>query len=104
MYWHIQDLWGPANFVASCVTETEAILPYLTGVHQDSAWATHGCPSRYYVEDVYYGEVGSDHLLDHIMNCGHSWCPPVSRVSCYLVYTLTRLTIDYNLHDTLGNG
>jgi hypothetical protein len=34
--------WGPANWVASCVTETEAILPYLTTVHQDSARATHG--------------------------------------------------------------
>jgi hypothetical protein len=30
------------NLVASCVNEMEAILPYLTGVHQDSAWATHG--------------------------------------------------------------
>jgi hypothetical protein len=52
MYWHIQDLWGPVNLVASCVAETEVILPYLTGVHQDSSWATHGCPSRYRVKDV----------------------------------------------------
>jgi hypothetical protein len=35
-------LWGLANWVASCVIETEAILSYLMGVHQDSAWATHG--------------------------------------------------------------
>jgi hypothetical protein len=27
------------------------------------------------VEDVHYGEVGLDPLLDHIMNCCHSWCP-----------------------------
>jgi hypothetical protein len=53
MYWHIWDLWGLANLVASCVAETEAILPYIMGVHQDSAWATHGCPSRYCVEDVH---------------------------------------------------
>jgi hypothetical protein len=39
--------------VASCVTEIEATLPYLMGVHRDSAWATHGCPSRYRVEDVH---------------------------------------------------
>jgi hypothetical protein len=30
------------NLVASCVAEIEAILPYLTGVHWDSVWATHG--------------------------------------------------------------
>jgi hypothetical protein len=35
-------LWGPANWVASCAIETKAILPYLTGVKWDSAWATHG--------------------------------------------------------------
>jgi hypothetical protein len=26
----------------------EAILPYLTGVHQDSAWATHGVSNEAY--------------------------------------------------------
>jgi hypothetical protein len=30
------------NLVASYVAKMEAIIPYLTGVHQDSAWATHG--------------------------------------------------------------
>jgi hypothetical protein len=30
------------NWVVSCVAETKAILPYLTGVQWDSAWATHG--------------------------------------------------------------
>jgi hypothetical protein len=35
-------LWGPANWVASCAAETKAILPYLTDVKWDSAWATHG--------------------------------------------------------------
>jgi hypothetical protein len=29
MYWRIHDLWGPTNLVASFVTETEAIPPYL---------------------------------------------------------------------------
>jgi hypothetical protein len=29
------------------------ILAYLIGVQLDSAWATHGCPSWYHVEDVH---------------------------------------------------
>jgi hypothetical protein len=82
----------------------EPILPYLTGVHRDSAWATHRCPSRYRVEDMHLGEVDPDSLLDHVMNCGHSWCPPRSRVSSCQVYTLLRLTTDSNLCDTLRNG
>jgi hypothetical protein len=53
MYWHIRDLWGPTNLVVLCVTEMEAILPYLIGVHRDSAWDTHGCSLRYRVEDVH---------------------------------------------------
>jgi hypothetical protein len=39
-------LWGPANLVALWVTKTEAILPYLMGVHRDSAWATHGLSAK----------------------------------------------------------
>jgi hypothetical protein len=42
-------LWGPVNWVALCVTETEAVLPYITGVHRDSAWATHGMYAEAYV-------------------------------------------------------
>jgi hypothetical protein len=68
----------------------EAILSYLTGVHRDSAWATQGCPSRYRVEDVHYGEVGPDCLLDDVVNCGHSWGLHGSRVSCCLVLSLVR--------------
>jgi hypothetical protein len=29
MYRRVRDLWGPANIVASCVAEMEAIIPYL---------------------------------------------------------------------------
>jgi hypothetical protein len=32
MYWHIWDLWGPANLVASMVAELDDTLPYLTDV------------------------------------------------------------------------
>jgi hypothetical protein len=42
-------LWGPANWVASCVNETEAILSYLTDVQWDSAWVTHGVSTEAYV-------------------------------------------------------
>jgi hypothetical protein len=41
-------LWGLANWVASCVTEMEAILPYLMGVLEDSAWGTHGVSTEAY--------------------------------------------------------
>jgi hypothetical protein len=37
------------NWVASCVAEMEAILPYLTGVKWDSAWVTHGVSIEVYV-------------------------------------------------------
>jgi hypothetical protein len=42
MYWHIQDLWGPANLVATSITELNDTLPYLLDDRWDSAWATHG--------------------------------------------------------------
>jgi hypothetical protein len=42
---HMESL----NWVASYLTETEAILPHLTGVHQDSAWATHGMSTEAYM-------------------------------------------------------
>jgi hypothetical protein len=40
--------WGPANWVASCVAKTKAILPYLMGVHRDSAWVTHSVSAEAY--------------------------------------------------------
>jgi hypothetical protein len=56
------------------------------------------------MEDVHQGEVVPDRLLGLIMNCCHSWCPSGLCVSCCQVYTLARLTIDSNLHDTLGHA
>jgi hypothetical protein len=32
MYWHIWDLWGPVNLVASTVTEMDDTLPHFTDV------------------------------------------------------------------------
>jgi hypothetical protein len=53
MYWSIRDLGGPANFVASMVAKLDDTPPYLTDVRRDSVGATHGCPSRYRVEDLH---------------------------------------------------
>jgi hypothetical protein len=53
MYWHMQDLWGPLNLVALMVTELDDTLPYLQDVHWDSVWVTHGCRSRYHMEDMH---------------------------------------------------
>jgi hypothetical protein len=36
MYWRIQNLWGPANLVASTVVELDEMLHHLTDVH----WST----------------------------------------------------------------
>jgi hypothetical protein len=55
-------------------------------------------------KDVDLGEVGPDHLIDLVVNCCHSWCPPDLRVSCYQVNTLARLIINSNIYDTLGHG
>jgi hypothetical protein len=41
------------HLVVLCTAETEAILPYLMGVPQDSAWVTLGCPLRYRMEDMH---------------------------------------------------
>jgi hypothetical protein len=40
------------NWVASCVAKMEAILPYLMGVHRDSAWATHGVSTVAYAWEM----------------------------------------------------
>jgi hypothetical protein len=43
----------PLNWVALCAAETEAILPYHTGVQWDSAWATHGVSAEAYAWKIY---------------------------------------------------
>jgi hypothetical protein len=58
MYWHMRDLCGPVNLVALMITELDDTSPFLQDVNRDSVWATHGCPSRYHMEAVHYGEVG----------------------------------------------
>jgi hypothetical protein len=53
MYLSIQDLWGPINLVASIVIELDDTPPYLMDDRRDSVGGTHGCPSRYCVEDLH---------------------------------------------------
>jgi hypothetical protein len=48
MYWRIQDLWGPANIVALCVTELDDTLPHFMGVQWDSVQSTHGVSAETY--------------------------------------------------------
>jgi hypothetical protein len=103
MYWRIQDLWGPANLVASLVAELDDTPPYFTSdigivwgppmdVCQGIAWKT--CTR------VRWARLNS---LIVIVNYGHSWCLCGSCVSCCQVVTLQGY-IDSNLYDTLGYG
>jgi hypothetical protein len=57
------------------VTDLEDTPPYLMDVQWDSVGATHGCPSRYRVEDLYYGKVGLARLFDSYREL---WPPVVS--------------------------
>jgi hypothetical protein len=102
MYWHIRDLWGPANLVTSIVAELYDTLPYLQDVHgivcgppmdacQGITWKA--CTRVRWA------------LLDSsivVMNCDHLWCLHESHMSCCQVLSLARLYIDLNLCDTLG--
>jgi hypothetical protein len=92
--------WGPANWVVSCVAETEDILPYLTGVYQDIAWVTHGVFTEAYTwktcTRVRWVLIVSLTTLWTIATRG-----ALLDCVCHIVrfYTLVRLTIDLNLHD-----
>jgi hypothetical protein len=46
-------LWDPTNLVACTVAMLDDTLHCLTDIHCNSVWATHGCPSRYHVEDMH---------------------------------------------------
>jgi hypothetical protein len=100
---HTRHMESP-NWVVPCAAETEAILPNLTDVKWDSAWATHGVSAETYVwktcTRVRWALIVS---LASSWNCCHSWCPPSLRLSCCQVYTLARWITDSNLRDTLGN-
>jgi hypothetical protein len=94
---HMESL----NWVAWCATEMEAILPYLMGVQWDSPWATHGVS-----DEAYTWKTCTRVRWALIVSLTASWIV-VTRgalracVLCCQIYTLAKLIIDSNLHDTL---
>jgi hypothetical protein len=70
------------NWVASCIAETESIVPYLTGVQWDSTWATHSVSAEAYVWKM----------------CTRvRWALVVSLVTSWIVATRSAL-LDYVCH------
>jgi hypothetical protein len=92
------------NWVASCVNQSDDTLPYFTGVQWDSVRATHGVSTEAYVWETTlgWGWTWPGLLVTSWMVATRSASGPACVV--FLVYTLARLTIDSNLHDTLGYG
>jgi hypothetical protein len=45
------------------------------------------------MEDMHFGEVGSDRLFDCVVNYCHPWCPSDPRVSCCQVIILARFKL-----------
>jgi hypothetical protein len=71
-------------------------LPHFMGVQWDSVQATHGVSAEAYMWKTALGEVGPGAAF---------WsCHELLRVSCCQVYTLTGLTIDSNLRNTIEHG
>jgi hypothetical protein len=80
---HTGFFWGPANLLASSVTELDNTLPYLMGVTRDSAWATHGVSVEAYTwkmcTRVKWARLDS---LIVVVNYCCSWCLHGPHVSC----------------------
>jgi hypothetical protein len=104
VYWRIWDLWGPANLVASTVTELDDTSLYFT----DDIGIVFRPPTDYQVRFSrgrrHYGTVGPARLFD-------SQCERWSLViyvwfTCVVLlgYFPCKVTIDSNLHDTLRYG
>jgi hypothetical protein len=53
MYWRIQDICSLANLVALSIIELDDTLLYLLDDRRDSVGGTHGCLSRYCVENLH---------------------------------------------------
>jgi hypothetical protein len=104
MYWRTQNLWGPGNLVASTVTELDDTPLCLTDVHWDNTGATHGCLSRYRVEDLHYGTVGPAQPFDSHRELWPLVVP--SWLMCLVLsgYFPCKVYIDLNLRDSLRCG
>jgi hypothetical protein len=86
MYWRIHDLWGPTNLVASFVTETEAIPPYLQDdngiVYRPPTDAQLGIPWKTCIR-VRWARIVSLIVSQNVATRGVFM---TSRVSCCQVY------------------
>jgi hypothetical protein len=91
MYWHIRDLWGPTNLVASTVTELDDTLPRFVNVQWNSVRATHGLTVEVFAWKMALGQgrTWADSLIV-IVKGDHSCCLHDSRVSSCLVISLAR--------------
>jgi hypothetical protein len=104
VYWHIRDLWGPTNLVASTVTELDDTPLYFT----DDIRIVFGPPTDYPVRFSrgrrHLGTVDPARLFDS--QC-ERW-PLVIPVwfTCVVLsgYFHCKVTIDSNLCDILGYG
>jgi hypothetical protein len=105
MYWHIRDIWNPANLVALTVAELDDTLPHFTDDRRDSIRASHGLPVKVFVWKMalWRGRTRSQLFDSH-----HERWPLVlpSWLTCVVLsgYFPCKVTIDSNLHDTLGYG
>jgi hypothetical protein len=105
MYWHIWDIWNPANLVASTVTELDDILPRFMDDRRDSVWATHGLPVEVFTWKMTLGWGRTwSRLFDS--HCERWPLMLPSWLMCVMLsgYFPCKVTIDSNLHDTLRYG
>jgi hypothetical protein len=105
MYWHIWDIWSPANLVALTVAELDDTLPRFTDDRRDSVWATHSLPVEVFTLKTTLGRGRTrSRLCDS--HC-ERW--PLVLPSWLMCVVLSgnfpcKVTIDLNLRDTLGYG
>jgi hypothetical protein len=103
-YWHIRDLWGPTNLVASTVAELDDSPLYFTDDIGIVFGPPMNYPARFSHGRRHYGTVDPARLFDS--QC-KMW-PLVIPVwfACVVLsgYFPCNVTIDSNLRDTLGYG
>jgi hypothetical protein len=102
VYWHIRDLWGPANLVASTVAELDDTPLYFT----DDIGIVFGPPTDYPVRFSrgrrHWGTVGPTRLFDSQCERWSLVIPMWFTCVMLLGYFPCKVTIDSNLRDTLG--
>jgi hypothetical protein len=104
VYWRIRDLWGPVNLVTSMVVELVDTPLYFTDDIGIVFGPPRDYPSRFSRGRQHEGTVRPAQLFDS--QCErwplviHMW------FTCVMLsgYFPCKVTIDSNLHDTLGYG